>query len=90
MGSNKNTVILLGVLVLLLAVAYPFLTKNSEPVDLASVPVGSDMSGVLQQIDSVKFDMAILQNKVLQSLKNLTLPPLDLPVGKSNPFTSAK
>jgi hypothetical protein len=88
MGKNRNTVILLGVILLLLAVSYPYLTSNKVPEELGA-PVGSEeRSVILQQVNSIKFDMSIVQNKMLSSLRNQTLPSLGIPPGKSVPFAN--
>jgi hypothetical protein len=88
-GKNKRTIIMLGVLVGLLALSYPYLSKNWQSGDSAMVEgaaTSPQVSAALSQIESVKLDVSLFQNKTLKQLRDFTLAPLNLQTGKTNPF----
>lgn len=88
-GKNKRTIILLGLLGVLLALSYPYLSKNWQSTDstISELPASSpQMSATLAQIERIRLDLSLFQNKTFKELKNFTLAPLNLPTGKTNPF----
>jgi len=88
--NSRNTLILLGLLGLVLAISYPLLNQNSSP---ANVPTALEEAGVasaialLGQIQAVNFDFSILKTAEFMHLKDMTTSLPNLPLGTTNPFS---
>jgi hypothetical protein len=91
-ANNRNTLILIGLLVLVLAIAYPLLKGPSDTaVDPNQAdPVGSEALSLLSQIQSIHMDFSVLQSREFLLLKDITQPLLSLPVGRTDPFAPTK
>lgn len=88
--SNKNNSgILLVILIAMLILAYKFMFA---PVDDGMYVVDDvtlqRVEITLQQVQSISFDTAVINNQKLMSLQSIETPLVSLPVGKSNPFSS--
>lgn len=92
--NNKRTIILAGVLVALLIVAYKVLFMSSESNILidesnlnTELAAGQRVSAVLDELKNINFDTNIANDPIFESFKSIEIPLISLPVGKSNPFS---
>lgn len=94
MKSNKRTLFLLILLLLVGAIGYPIIkgnigsnvleTNNSEPI--ISEQVNQMLSGVM----NAKLDPGVLNSSKLLYLHDFTVPLLGFPIGRANPFAPIK
>ena len=94
MNKNTRNIIILTILLAVLGyVSYPLFSKQSEETAvsgedrLAAVEVAVTL---LNKIQAISFDFGILESPEFQSLKDITTPLLNLPVGRANPFAPIK
>ena len=90
MKTNKRTLFLLLLLLLVGAVGYPIIKKNlgGDVTDTASsTPIISEkVTKMLDEISSSDINAETLNNSELSYLIDFSLPLLNIPVGKPNPF----
>ena len=92
--SNKRTIILLVILLILVMIGYPMIKGNSvEPLasQASNEPIISEqVKKMLDDLTSAKLDISVLQSPELLELNDLTLPLIGVPVGRVNPFASIR
>lgn len=89
MKSNKRTIFLLLLLLLIGAVGYPILRSDPEEVSMSvtSEPVISEeVNKMLNDVLAAKLDVSVLNSSELLGLNDLTLPLIGVPIGRQNPF----
>jgi hypothetical protein len=93
-SKNKRAVILAIILLGLLIIAYKT-TFTSAPIESIGVNMaGAEASlddsavGILNEIESINFDMSITEDQNFKSLRSIEIPLMSLPVGRKNPFSS--
>ena len=87
--KNKRTLILAIILVGLLIVAYKVLFTSPDG-DLfldENITASARVEAVLQQVESINFNLDVKEDPNFRSLKSLEIPLISLPVGKRNPFS---
>jgi hypothetical protein len=86
--KNTRTTILAGFLVGLLIVAYKvmFLAPPAEIIVDDNMSTNQKVETLLQQIESINFDVSTVNDPVFQTLRSIEMPLPSLPVGKKNPF----
>jgi hypothetical protein len=92
MKSNKRTMFLLILLLLIGAVGYPIL-KGGDGPDLEAVKepvIDAGVSQMLNDLMGTKLDTSVLNGPELSGLTDFTLPLASLPVGRPNPFAPLK
>ena len=91
-NNNRNTLLLLGLLCLVLAVSYPFLAKKQDDAAVVEERLSAvkDAVSLLDKVQGISLDFGILKSPELTYLKDISTPLLNLPVGRANPFTPAK
>jgi hypothetical protein len=89
-SKNKRSIILGIILLGLLVLAYKmmFMAPTDDTLSAgeniaASVRVGS----ILQQVENIKFDTSITEDRKFKSLKSIEIPLISLPIGKKDPFS---
>jgi len=87
--KNKNTMILIAILVAVCAVLY----KNMfAPVADSSVAGSLSSSGktdeALQKIETINFDMAVFNDPKFGTFQSIETTLPSIPAGKVNPFAS--
>ena len=91
--NNRNTLILLGLLVLVLAVSYPLLNKSSDTTDTTSTDQSAavvEAQNTLAKMQGINIDFSIFDSSEFMHLIDITSPLLNLPVGRANPFAPIK
>jgi RsiW-degrading membrane proteinase PrsW (M82 family) len=96
-SSNKNTVIIGIILVVILAGAWYFYSKGSSspstsqlvsttPGGTATANVGANVLTILNSVSSINIDTSFFSTPAYQSLVDysITVPPQE--VGRQNPF----
>lgn len=89
-SKNKRTMIMVGVLVGLLVVAYKVVFMPPVDKDLltsGNIVAGEKVESLLKEIETINFDVSIIKDPMLTSLRSIEAPLLSLPVGKKNPFS---
>jgi hypothetical protein len=88
MKTNNRTLYLLILLLLVGAAAYPFIRNLvGEMEGTEGAPVASEqLSDILGNINNIKMDISALNGPELAELVDFTLPLLNIPIGRSNPF----
>ena len=90
-SNNRNTLLLLGLLLVVLAISYPFLTKQQDATDASSQDAAvADAESLLNRVQAISFDFSVFQTPEFTHLKDITTPLPNLPVGRSNPFAAGK
>lgn len=90
--KNSRTAILVLVLIGLLFIAYKVIFVSS-PTDLLvedDTAASERVTALVAEVQSINFDLSVLDDPKFMSLKSLDMPALNLPVGKRNPFSSGK
>lgn len=88
-SKNKRTAILAIILLALLILAYKIMFV-SPAADLSTgqnIAASQRVEAILQEVESINFDMSILQDQKFKSLKSIEIPLLSLPIGRKNPFS---
>jgi len=91
-SKNKRTIILAVILLGLLILAYKVFFVSSSDSDSDSLLIDENITAsarvesVLQQVESISFDMSIIQDQKFKSLKSIEIPLISLPIGRENPF----
>jgi len=88
--KSKRTTILAIILIGLLVVAYKVLFVSSTD-DLSvseNVTASVRVEALLQQVESIDFNLDIVKDPKFKSLKSIEIPLISLPVGRNNPFLS--
>lgn len=88
--KNKRTVILAIILLGLLVVAYKVMFVSSGEILTVdeNIAASARVESILQEVSNINFDMGIKTDPKLQSLKNIEVPLISLPVGKKDPFAA--
>jgi len=87
--KNKNTGILVIILIGLLILAYkvmfvsPDVDLTTEENEIATIRI----ERLLNQLENANFDTSVLQDGKFQSLKSIEIPMISLPIGRENPFS---
>jgi flagellar basal body-associated protein FliL len=86
--SKKTTIILVVILLGLLAFAYKmlFMPAGDDSTATENIAATARVESLLQLVESIKFDTAVMQDPKFKSLKSFETPLLSLPVGRTNPF----
>lgn len=89
MKSNKRTIILLVLLGLVGAAGIPIikgnLSKTAEPISEA--PFATDgVIKVLEEIQNLELNIALLESPKFRHLYDFSLPLVNIPIGRVNPF----
>lgn len=92
--NNKRTIILAGVLLALLVVAYKviFMPASTDLLVDSGMAADLDAAGervavVLKEMESINFDTNIADDPIFESFKSIEIPLISLPIGKNNPFS---
>lgn len=88
MKTNNRTLYLLILLLLVGAAAYPII-KNlvGEKEEAETTPIISEQANqMLSSVNNIKMDVLVLDSPELTYLVDFTLPLLNIPIGKANPF----
>lgn len=92
--NNKRTIILAGVLLALLVVAYKviFMPASTDLTTDAGTSADLDAAGervavVLREMENINFDTNMADDPIFESFRSIEIPLISLPVGKSNPFS---
>jgi hypothetical protein len=90
MKKTKNTSLLLIFLVALLIVAYKFMfAAPYDPSYLSSDLAESQIViSTLNRLQTVNFDTSIANDPKFKTLRSIENPLPNIPVGKTNPFSS--
>ena len=88
MKSNKRTIFLLILLLILGVVGYPIIMGNKKaPMPEAAQPILSDEENLmLTDITNATLDVSVLSSSELLGLSDFSLPLPGFPVGRANPF----
>jgi hypothetical protein len=88
--KNKRTAILAIILVGLLVLAYKvmFVSTGEDLLADENIVASARVEGVLKEMESINFDMSIMENQSFKSLKSIETPLISLPIGRTNPFSS--
>jgi hypothetical protein len=92
-GNNKRTLVLLAVLGILLAFAYPMImseTPSGENIQADNADTAEIVVDTLQKLQAVDLNYSVLENTAFAYLKDITTPDLNLPVGRDNPFAPTR
>jgi hypothetical protein len=93
MKKTKNNrtiilvVILLGLLILAYKVMFGSTSSSEEAIIDENVIASQNVESILQELQSINFDMSVTQNTSFNSLRSIETPIISLPVGRSNPFS---
>ncbi len=90
MKKTKNTSLLLILLLALLVVAYKFMfTTPYEGSYLSSdLSESQVVISTLNRLQTVNFDISIANDPKFKTLRSIENPLPNIPVGKTNPFSS--
>jgi hypothetical protein len=89
MKTNKRTLFLLVLLLLVGAVGYPMIKGNISSdilVDDNSPLISPATEKILSDVRNTELDASILNSSELSMLNDFTLPLINIPVGRENPF----
>ncbi len=89
MKKNKRTLLLLVLLILVAFFGLPVIKKNLGTEQKALIPDTSESSltdQILTDIQNASLDVSVLQSPVFSYLRDFTLPLINLPIGRANPF----
>ena len=95
MKSNKRTLFLLIILILVGALSYPSIKSNfgiGESANEIVEPtiVTGKVDELLSQIQATKLDVSLLESPTFTYLNDFSLPFIDIPIGRLNPFASLR
>lgn len=88
--SNKRTLILVLVLIVLVFIAFRVNFSSGTDSYITSEEIDSsesDISNILKSVDNINFDTSVISDSNFQYLKSIERPMPNFPVGKSNPFS---
>lgn len=89
-SKNQNTAVLSVILVGIVIVAYKILF--TDPIDQSlmsdSVVESEKIIQVLREVESIDFTSGDATDPKISTLESLEIPLPNLPVGKTNPFSS--
>ena len=90
--TNRNTLILLILLVVALAISYPLLNKSEDTSGVSSDQLASvqEAENILAKMQNVSIDFSFFDKPEFAYLKDISSPLLTLPVGRVNPFAPIK
>ena len=90
--NNRNTLILLALLGLVLVISYPYLNPKTEDTTVVENRLAAVEEAVtlLNKVQAISLDFGVFESREFGYLNDLTLPLLNLPVGRSNPFAPTK
>jgi hypothetical protein len=89
--KSFRTLILLGLLIFVLGVSYPILSKSTDPTTAEEQEAAvREAETLLAQVQAINLDFSVLQGNEFNHLKDITVPLLNLPVGRVNPFAPGK
>lgn len=87
--KSKRTTILAIILVGLLIVAYKVMFTT--PIDDFSadlnITASARVEAILQQVETISFNLDIIEDSKFKSLKSIEIPLISLPIGRENPFS---
>lgn len=89
-SKNQNTAVLSVMLVAIIIVAYKilFATPMDESQMYSSVAESEKIIQVLREVESINFKIGNASDPKLDTLESIETPLPNLPVGKTNPFSS--
>src|SRR5690242_16408885 len=92
MKGKKNTrlIVMIVILLGLLIIAYRtiFVKEAVDTTAEANVEASARVEAILHQVEGISFDISLLSDPKLESLRNIQMPLPSIPIGKKNPFTS--
>lgn len=90
-SKNKRTAILALILIGLLFVAYKvmFVSPADEMLAEDNIAAGERVVSILREVESINFDVSIIEDPRFKSLQSIEIPLPSLPIGKKNPFSAA-
>lgn len=90
--SNKRTSILIIILLALLILAYKviFAPAGEDMASDENIIASARAEAILKEIETINFDMAVVEDPTFKSLKSIEIPLLTLPVGRPNPFSAGR
>lgn len=91
--SNKRTIFLLILLLLVGALGYSIIYGGEEStvLDTSEEPVISEqVNKMLNDITDAKLDTSVLSSPQLLELFDFSLPLIGVPIGRPNPFAGIK
>lgn len=88
-ANNKRPAVLVVILIALLIVGYKvmFVAPQDDLVIEENIAASQRVESILVKVQSISFDMGVLENQKFQSLESLEIPLPNLPIGKKNPFS---
>lgn len=90
MKSSKNTrtniMIVFLIAVLIIGYRFIFMTPMDPFEDEQNLLVIEKISMVIKSIETVNFDTSINDNPKFKTLKSISTPLTELPIGRDNPF----
>lgn len=87
--KNKRTIILAIILLGLLILAYKtmFVSSDTESLVEENITASARVESILKEVESVNFDMSVMEDQKFKSLKSIETPLISLPIGRKNPFS---
>ena len=89
--KNKRTSILAIILIGLLVVFYKVMFVSPDVDDFSAnenIVASVRVEGILQQVETINFNLDIVEDVKFNPLKSIETPLISLPVGRENPFSS--
>lgn len=93
-SKSKRTIILAGILLALLVVAYKviFMPSNTDILTESTnlntdLEAGQRIAAVLEEMKNINFDTNMADDPIFESFRSIEIPLISLPVGKVNPFS---
>jgi len=87
--KNKRTSILAIILIGLLVIAYKvmFVSPDDDLVVSENVTASVRVETILRQVETINFNLSIVDDLKFNSLKSIETPLISLPIGRENPFS---
>lgn len=88
-SKNKRTAILSIILLGLLVLAYKvvFMPPSDDTLVEENTAIFEKVEAILIQIESIDFDISVIKDQKIKSLRSIETPLISLPIGKRNPFS---
>ncbi len=90
--KNKNVKVLISLLVALILVGYKFIFPSSVTEEFStneSDVAGERVSSFISEVNSVNFDLSVLNDSKFKNLKSIEKDLPTFPLGKDNPFSGS-